>query len=90
MELPNSLIPPYYPNEKINSTECAKIEEECENISDKQDNDDDTTLVICTNESESVLNPSMSSTIKELKDMCKEKGLSTSGKKSDLIARLKA
>jgi hypothetical protein len=81
MNLPISLIPPIYPSEM--QTQDAKpastdVENAVESVND------DNSLVVTVDDDKSL----MEYTIKELRDMCRERDLSTAGKKADLIARL--
>tara|TARA_B100002051_G_C16654983_1_gene596005 strand:- start:870 stop:1121 length:252 start_codon:yes stop_codon:yes gene_type:complete len=78
MELPSSLIPPLYPKECEVSRTTDVVNPPVE---------DDSMVVTVGNddvESDSLLNYNL----KELRAMCKQRGLKADGKKTDLIARL--
>lgn len=103
--LPTSLLPPTLPvaparhvrrepvAEECKEKEEEKVEEKCSAQSELQeasntgdDDDDDTTDVIVV-EGDAM---ERTHTLRELRQMCTDRGLSASGKKVELVARLKA
>lgn len=80
MELPISLIPPLYPTE-INH---PPDDEEAATPAVCPPPCCDDELIVCTHDEEDLT----TLTLRELKELCKDRGLNANGKKADLIKRL--
>ena len=88
MEFPISLIPPLFRNEieddsKTTDNSCSVDEtSNIENLSDQNDQE----VLVVTDEDQT--QDERTYTIKELKNKCKDAGLSTAGTKKELFKRL--
>ena len=82
MEIPVSLIPPLYPSEMRSDTTLSVDEAVQFQVTEELVQD---TLEVNMDDDETNM---MNLTIKELRKMCTDKGVSASGKKADMIARL--
>ena len=86
MEIPASLIPPLYPSE-LRSDTTLSVDEmiDATPVQESVTVEPEDTLEISMDDEETNM---MNLTIKELRKMCTDKGVSASGKKADMIARL--